>query len=308
MKDESPIFIVGMPRSGTTLLRSLLNQHPLIAIAPETHFLTMYQGNSKSPESCLQEYLSSERFRYFGIKQENVYLRLKKEACLSYKKVFDALIKEYALYVNKPIFGEKTPGHYEHLTTFFQWYPEARVLWIIRDPRAVAASYQHVPWHKGGVTGPAIRWRSSIKELQKWKKDGRVFVLKYEDLIMSPQLSIDAICDFLNVDSIPKTRLETNRDDPSLNHHKGWEHEHLKSSAKSISTRPLTKWKAELTSKQIAIIESLTSRGMEEMNYKKEYNKSFFQYINTYISVAHLLSQQPNIIIHKILNLKRIIK
>jgi len=105
MTPESPIFIVGMPRSGTTLLRSLLNQHPRIAIAPETHFLSSFVRKGNTPDSCWQEYVSTERFGYLGINATAVSSRLDQDSTISYKGIFYALLREYAYLMNKPICG-----------------------------------------------------------------------------------------------------------------------------------------------------------------------------------------------------------
>jgi hypothetical protein len=298
---ESPVFILGMPRSGTTVVRSILNQHPSIAIAPETHFLTAYVDRNNKPEVCLQKYIATDRFKYLDIDDEKLISRLKQEVNLTHHAIFDAILKEYAHFMGKSIFGEKTPGNYEHVDTLLHWYPNARIIWMIRDPRAVAASYQNVGWHSKDVIGPAIRWRKSMKLLDRWEKSKNVVIVKYEDLVKEPQKTIDSVLEFCGIKSISTIQIFEHRKEPQISCRKGWASEHFKAAAGPININSLYKWRNILTSKQIVSVECITYSGMRKMNYEKINNISIIDNVSTYIKIARLLTYKPDLLLKKIM-------
>jgi len=269
MREDSPVFIVGMPRSGTTLMRSLFNEHPNLAIAPETHYLTQWVGKYKSVWACWRDYARSERFSYLGIDSAAVDERIKNEARLSYRKVFDAILKEYGHSQGKPRLGEKTPGHYEHISTLFDWYPKCRVIWMVRDPRAVCASYLKVPWSKYGVLASARRWRSAMLELFNWKHDYRVLSVRFENLVKDTQKVLYEIYTFLDEPPIDDFIQNRYRSAIYVNVKNGWERYHLKNASGPVSSKPITKWHEELTDYQVWVIEQVGGALMRDHGYSK---------------------------------------
>ncbi|MDT9237240.1 sulfotransferase, partial [Limnospira sp. PMC 917.15] len=86
----------------------------------------------------------------------------------------------------KPRWAEKTPDHFQFLPTLFRWYSEACVLFLVRDPRAVAYSTANSPWANKNIPGHAFKWRRSIDILDGLSGDGRVLRVRYEDLARNP--------------------------------------------------------------------------------------------------------------------------
>ena len=157
-------FIVGCDRSGTSLLRSILNRSPALAIAPETHFLRRLSTTGRSREIARFEPLSDDArvaalaaYLYRGsrrwhaaywewlrrsVPQEEFTQQLLATA-RSEPAIFSMLLALWA--ASQPgkaeaLLGEKTPAHLYSVPELLRWYPAAKVVHIIRDPRAIVAS------------------------------------------------------------------------------------------------------------------------------------------------------------------------
>lgn len=168
--DELPaaIFIVGVNRSGTTLLRRVLETSELIAIATETHFLGhvvpregarhyfrrlgpldedgalrrlvdfIYSGEFQR-RSRWREVSPFWRWLVREITPDEFGRALAAEE-RSERGVFRALLRVYADHLGRPVMGEKTPHHLAYADTLLDWFPDGRVVHTLRDPRAVYVS------------------------------------------------------------------------------------------------------------------------------------------------------------------------
>ena len=264
---STPIFIVGMPRSGTTLLTSMLSAHPRIAIAPETHYLCYWMrqhkhlelSSAKDFDRFWQTLSHSQRFSYFGIDANKTRERVLAKGPPSHQHIFEGWLEEYASCINKPRWGEKTPLHYQHLHQLFTWFPAARVIWMLRDPRAVAASLNQVPWASAYIHVHAQQWHESLLCFERdWQRDSRVMLLRYEKLIQQPEKYLTDLCQFLGEIYTPDmltTRSEAHN--PLINR-QGWAVQHLQSALKPLSNDAIDKWQRQLAKHQIEIIDSLT--------------------------------------------------
>jgi hypothetical protein len=139
----------------------------------------------------------SKRFSYFSVSAKSVLSRIHKKGTPSFRTVFEAVLEEYASVNKKPRWGEKTPAHYDYIDILLSWFPAGRIIWVVRDPRAVCASYMKVPWSVKHVLGPARRWVKSMRELSRWQGDSRVRVVKYENLVTNQQQTMLGVFTFL---------------------------------------------------------------------------------------------------------------
>lgn len=279
----APIFVVGMPRSGTTLLSRLLSAHSNICIAPESHLLNYWMTrfppeaiiSKEGLKSFWQTFINSERFGYFELDavplHDSVFTEEHKtgagEIKDKYRALFSCLLKQYAEKRNKPRWGEKTPAHYAHIEQLLTWYPNAQIIYMVRDPRSVAASMAKVPWGGNDIVAHALRWRDSIEHLQRWSQDPRVCQVRYEALATSPESSIREVCGFL------REQFETAMLSPAVQpssdlYSSKWAASHFSAAASSVNTNSLESWKNDLSSSEIALVEYLTKEQMEELGYE----------------------------------------
>ncbi len=264
---STPIFIVGMPRSGTTLLTSMLSAHPRIAIAPETHYLSYWireykNLNLSSPKDFdhfWQAISRSLRFSYFGISANKTRNRILAKGLPSHQHILSGWLEEYANSFHKPRWGEKTPLHYQNLEQILTWFPNAQVIWMLRDPRAVAASLQKVPWASNYIHIHAQQWQQSlIKFEQNWQSDPRIHLLHYEKLVQQPEKYLTALCQFLGETYTPDMLTARSEAHTPLINRQGWALQHLQSALQPISANAINKWHHDLTKHQIEIIDLLT--------------------------------------------------
>lgn len=274
MKEESPVFIVGMPRSGTTLLRSALTSHPAIRIGPETHFLShwvpRFGGEIRTPEDFERfwaAFRESRPFEELDLDAEVMYRALTANGTPGFRDVLRGLLAEDARRHGKARWGEKTPAHHAHLDTLLDWFPDARVLYVVRDPRAVTASLMDVPWAESRIEVHAGRWRDSVRILRQWEGDARVLVVYYEALVTDAEATLRGICDFIGE---PFDEAMLSRRDTALTEvgPAGWVRQHKRRAMGPITPSSLTRWRSRLSHRQVATVEYLTRRGMRRHGYR----------------------------------------
>ena len=193
-------FIVGMPRSGTTLLSFILDAHTQIAVAPETHYFTKFHDNITNPREILEKFKSSKYADNLMIDNWN-NMNISTSA-----ELFLSLLLSYSKYKSLKYVGEKTPAHFSHLEEIRRVIPSSKVIMILRDPVDIFNSLNKTPWGKTNLWRFYVRLRkyqNIVANAQK-RNDDTVFVVKYEELLGSPVKIIKQITSFLEVDFQPK--------------------------------------------------------------------------------------------------------
>ncbi|RPI84973.1 MAG: sulfotransferase [Chloroflexi bacterium] len=243
-----PIFIVGVSRSGTTLMRNILNESDQIGISRENHFLGHLLGSEGMRYKFQQfgdlsvdenvhklvdfiysgEIEKSSKLRRISAHWRWILRRIDRDVFL--QKVLDSDRSERALFTimmecfaerkGKQIIGEKTPAHIRYVPTLMDWYPNARVIHMIRDPRAVFVSEynrrlkeaQSVPFKQLKkipyllklylLAQTTVTWAESINLYHQYseKYPGRYYALKFEDLVREPEKNISNLCNYLGVE------------------------------------------------------------------------------------------------------------
>lgn len=212
-KNHGPLFIVGMPRSGTKLLRNLLNRHPRIYIdTMETVFLPFWYQHWQS-YGDLSDYQRFEAFYLKNLKLRYMrnYLELNRlvtasdwyQNCRTYDTagVFEGLIRSQTENDRDSdvIWGDKTPSYLVQIPLIKKIYPDARIIHIIRDVRDYCLSLHHT-WNKNMLRA-AQRW---VDDVGKARSDGKgikgYLEVTYEKLLENPKREIQIISEFIGVD------------------------------------------------------------------------------------------------------------
>src|SRR5262249_20192115 len=140
---ESPIFIVGCPRSGTALLRDLLRSHPRLSFPGESHFIpALYRGygdpnNEREACALASRILESAWVKAWGLALEPSAFAGER----SYAKIVSRIFEAWAEKERKPRWGDKTPRYVVEIPLLMKLFPDAKILHIIRDGRDVALSW-----------------------------------------------------------------------------------------------------------------------------------------------------------------------
>jgi hypothetical protein len=160
-------FVVGANRSGTTLLRMMLDAHPLLTIPPETHFVPDVidaADDGATPERIVEVMTSHREWGDFGLDADDVLARMREIEPLTAGSALRAFYGLYAERAGKERWGEKTPGYATNMVQIQGALPEARFVHLIRDGRDVALSAMDrakKPLTAGQV---AKRWKRRIAE------------------------------------------------------------------------------------------------------------------------------------------------
>ena len=198
ISQSNPVIIGGSPRSGTTLIRVILDSHKNIFIGPETGLLyTNLLNKSKLANISKQLDVSPEKIKSL-VKESKSNLHF-----------IDSLLTNLQHEAGKLRWGEKSPRNVTVIKRIFRYFPNSRFIHIIRDGRDVACSLRHFPKHKV-VEGEFIKldtnnpidqcistWVKNVRIGIKWRGDPRYLEIKYEDLVSEPRQTMETVLDFL---------------------------------------------------------------------------------------------------------------
>lgn len=277
MTDSSPIFIVGCPRSGTTILAALLNLHTNIAAATETHFFNFISKQRKYKwkefdENQMKLMLDEARIIDFC-----KHLEIDPELLIKYfmesfdsaelsegatqktefykKKVFDVFIRALLEKKKKERFCEKTPQHLYNVEEILKLYPEAKFIHLVRDGRDVVNSLMKMPWRPNGLLNNSRFWKKYIARGLKLssKIDSSNFLtVKFEDLLQDPETVLRNICEFLDL-AYQKSILyksQTSTESVFTEWESNWKHK----SKSDLDPKRIGAWKKELSDQDQALL------------------------------------------------------
>ena len=204
-------FIVGADRSGTTMLRLMLNSHPEISVGPETWFfldlLRKFAVNKPLNDNQLDEainiVLQHRRFGEYPVDTEVFLDRVRQLSQPTIAEIYAILPAVVAEREGKTIVGDKTPGYSSCLGELARAFPEAKFIHIVRDARDVALSIQRVGWYGGRSWRATEHWIERVKQCETARKllgPQRMMLVLYRDLILNTRQTLAEICKFLNVE------------------------------------------------------------------------------------------------------------
>ncbi|HEV3471789.1 MAG TPA: sulfotransferase [Actinomycetota bacterium] len=205
---KAPFFIVGSARSGTTLLRLMLNAHPDVAVPPESRFIVELWAGSVTVEvaAFLRSLDAHPRFETWDLPISAVRDELGDRSQVSYADAISAAFGAYARVHGKNRWGDKTPRYVEHIPLLAKLWSNARFIHLIRDGRDVALSYADVPFGPKTVGRAARLWARRVKagcDAGRALPKGLYLEVNYEDLVDDAEGEIKDICDFLELDFDP---------------------------------------------------------------------------------------------------------
>ncbi len=207
---EGPIFVVGLGRTGTTLLARMLDRHPHLSIYLESGFLNALPPGGASVTLATDAEVARVLDRVGvtagqGITREDV-LRRFAATDRSARALFDTLLRLRMEHFGKRRFGEKTPSHFTAVDTLRAWYPAARFVYLHRDPRDAWASFTHSRDHRARLgradrtlVGRSLYWNLYRDALAAAKRrfPERINEVELTALVRDPEATLRAVCDFL---------------------------------------------------------------------------------------------------------------
>lgn len=208
---DPPIFIVGVHRSGTTLLRFMLSSHSRIYIPPESDFIPYFFGkrpNEELSEKKIEKYLIKIFSQYRFVEdwkgnqpQLEEFISLMQDRTPA--AFLNTLYGLYAIQNNANRWGDKTPIYASYLDVIHKIFPRVKFIHIIRDPYDSAISllekYEKKEFHID-IFFAAHNWVRRIQNIQGAKAyipEDQYLELRYEILVQEPEKELRRICDFI---------------------------------------------------------------------------------------------------------------
>jgi hypothetical protein len=208
---ERPFFLVGNPRSGTTLLRFMLNSSPRVYIPPESDFIPRFF--LRDPHEILTERrigrilrIIYSRYRFVrewqGQRLRPGDFTRRAPACMP-ADFLEILYGRYARQNGAVRWGDKTPIYANYIDLIHEIFPEARFVHIVRDGRDAALSMLEAWSHREVHVDLYFAARSWLRRVGQARASGArlgptlFFELRYEKLVQEPERTLRRLCAFL---------------------------------------------------------------------------------------------------------------
>jgi hypothetical protein len=272
----TPFFIVGAQRSGTTLLRLMLNCHTRLCVPFESVFITEFFHRLSEfkelaePTNC-RRLLNEIATHRFVLKGE---LLPDPEAVLAqspqtYAELVDAIFSVLAHREQKVRWGDKTPSYVTEIDTLWQLFPGAKFIHLVRDGRDVALSLRRVAWGNKHLPRAAEDWRRKTELAHKMGAmiPENFFEVRYEDLIQNTGQVLKSICEFLSepYEAAMLSYHERAREFMPENSLQ-WHH----TSVSPIDANKVYEWKGLMPNTDRAIFESIAGSSLKLFGYETE--------------------------------------
>jgi len=270
-----PFFIVGCDRSGTTMLRLILDRSDDVAIPTESMFI----ADMAAIRSRFGDLASDEQFdrlaetvwRHPKVRQWRLGgappPRAGRSGGAAYRAALEAPYLAYAAQHGKPGWGDKTPFYIGHLDELRRVFPEARIVNLVRDGRDVALSLLRVPFGPANVWAAAHQWRDAVEagEGAGERLGDDLLTVRYEHLVAAPETAIPAVCEFLEIGYRPEM-LAIEESPPELiaAGQEAW----FRELYSGISANSVGKWRRQMSRSDIALFESIAGAELERHGYQ----------------------------------------
>jgi hypothetical protein len=269
---ERYVVVAGSPRSGTSLLRTILTRSDALVVhKTEPHYvLELYRqyGYTVTDIPHALDFLAShDKFPKEQVDVTALREQFKGRASVSLSELLRTALRMLALTKPGRPLVLKHPSFILHLDVIKTLFPDLRVIHSVRDPRANVMS-QRTRWPSTILWEAASRWRASVREGRRWQ-ERRVtpyLEVRYEDLVRTPETVCRAICTFLEIpfdpalltfDHVEREWKPTNPGEGSKRHYQGFEQQRV------------DKWKKHLQPAEIKLIEDRCRQGMEWFGYER---------------------------------------
>jgi len=276
---KPPLFLLGSQRSGTTMLRLMLNNHPHLAIPHESAFITIYFR--KLPQyGDLSERDNAWRL-LDDVSQHPLVRRGKlivdRNAILSrpiktYRDFVDAIFQTYAEAIGKQRWGDKTPFYTQDIDIIRSIFSDAKILHLVRDGRDVVLSQKSIEWMSRNLPKLVMdwQWKTTIAHKVGAVLKDDFLEIHFEDLVRRPEEVLSAICNFIDEPYEPAMLHYSQRaadvvPAESLKWHRN--------SIRPPDPSQLNKWKTHLSKSERIIFEQLAGETLDLFGYEREHLK-----------------------------------
>lgn len=200
-----PAFLIGAPRSGTTWIQRLLQAHPAICGGEESHFFTLFGAAMNTADQ-----MGDRDVRPIGPLAFVDRAQFDQGLRNLWAEIFAGL---YAAHPGALVHLEKTPFHALRLKEIHRLFPQAPIILLLRDSRAVASSLMQAGrgwgkhWAPATARSAALEWYRHVSEAQDWHRahpDHPFLVIRYEEALADPKAALEQMLEFLLPADVPR--------------------------------------------------------------------------------------------------------
>jgi hypothetical protein len=266
-------MVLGVSRSGTTLLKEMLDAHSALAIPSESYFIPQLwarHGRRFEPGAFLDDLGRLARVREWGVTPYDVRERL--PAAPTAADGIRAIYRSYADTRGKARYGDKTPSYMQELDLLGRVFPDAQYVHLVRDGRDAALSFLAMRRRPRfnlarprGLATFASKWRLEVEGARELGRriPERYHELRYEDLVREPKAELERVCEFLGLEFEPGM----------LAYHEGvnastLEDHPLLAKPPTAGTRS---WQEEMRPTDVQVFEAVAGRTLSELGYERSY-------------------------------------
>lgn len=280
MNKKGPIFIVGSPRSGTSLLSKIISNHSKIGIPFESHvYPRLYPwkkcyGNisiNKNKERIAEDIVNLEPVKKWK-KLPDVREVVENIGGGSFHDAFGGFMEAWLHKIGKDRWGEKTPHNVFFGREISEGFPNSKFIHIVRDGRDVAISWKKVRFGPEHFYSISNLWRDHVKKAENIKnkvsKD-RFHEVKYEDILKSPKSSIRKICAFLD-ESFDSKMMNFYKESGSY----PTDDRNERNLSRPLLRDNMNKWVSDISARNLRIVESVAGETLERHGYELGYQNA----------------------------------
>ncbi|NOT26902.1 MAG: sulfotransferase [Acidobacteria bacterium] len=212
---RSPVFVIGFPRSGTSITCRLLRRYLKVSFGTESQFIIRYLrrlsefGDLRDDANVRRLLYEISTERFFARSRHNWGFVFDVEQAIntltsrSYSAVLHAIFNQLADHNGMVRWGDKTPAYNYHLRELRQLFPDAQFVHVVRDGRDVALSIQKQGFGAKNACQAAGEWTRAIDSITAFSQDlsdDQYVEVRYEDLTSRPAAVVEELADFLGID------------------------------------------------------------------------------------------------------------
>jgi hypothetical protein len=263
---ERPFFVVGCPRSGTTLVRTILDGHSRLSIPPESHFVLALTRRGLRGAATLDDILAHPQLAAWDVDEEALRHSVERAAPASYPELVSAVFDWYAASQGKPRWGDKTPGYVSYLGQLLKVFPDAQFVHVLRDGRDAVASLSEQAWGPKRPVVGALWWRRKVgagRRAGARMGPDRYLELRLEDLIADPEREVGDLCAFLGEEFEPGML-----DFPARARSLFAEDDVVTTRVRQPLAPGVRDWRAGMSVREQRAVEALCHRQLERLGYE----------------------------------------
>ncbi len=279
-------FVCGVTRSGTTLLRLMLDSHPDLAIPGETHWVARFirdmERSRMDARQAADFIIESKRWQEFHLDADEFRARVASLDSLNAPDVVRTFYAMYSEKEGKTRYGDKTPGYVRDMLRIQRVLPEARFIHTIRDGRDVAVSHMRMNWGPATPAESAELWVTRISKARRLApRINHYSEIHFEDLVTDPEGTLRKVCAYLDLGYDPamldyheraEERLAEKAVDLVRKHGPTQPAEARMESHRLAKEPPradrLGMWRKKLNAAEVAEYEAIAGPLLEELGYE----------------------------------------